>query len=76
MSLASFYRKRDSVLCTASVSPLDRDKDTVLDPIKMLAHFAVIFFTITSFCRTKSLGKEENARGEEPLFKGGGVCNL
>ena len=33
--------KEASVLCTASVSPLDRDKDTVLDPRKMLAHFSV-----------------------------------
>ena len=33
------------VLRTTSVSPLDRDKDTVLDPRKMLAHFSVIFFT-------------------------------
>ncbi len=35
-----FYKKR-FVLCTTSVSPLDRDKDTVLDPRKMLAHFSV-----------------------------------
>ncbi len=31
-----------SVLCTASVSPLDLDKDTVLDPRKMLLHFSVL----------------------------------
>ena len=29
------------VLRTTSVSPLDRDKDTVLDPRKMHAHFSV-----------------------------------
>ena len=28
------------VLRTTSVSPLDRDKDTVLDPRKMLTHFS------------------------------------
>ena len=33
--------KKSFVLCTTSVSPLDRDKDTVLDPRKMLAHFSV-----------------------------------
>ena len=30
------------MLCTTSVSPLDRDKDTVLDPRKMRAHFSAI----------------------------------
>ena len=32
---------KGSVLRTASVSPLDRDKDTVLDPRKMHPHFSV-----------------------------------
>ena len=32
--------KKSFVLRTTSVSPLDRDKDTVLDPRKMLAHFS------------------------------------
>ena len=31
----------DFVLRTTSVSPLDRDKDGVLDPKKMLSHFSV-----------------------------------
>ncbi len=45
-----FYKKR-FVLCTTSVSPLDRDKDTVLDPRKMLAHFSVLGdFTGRLFC--------------------------
>ena len=35
--------KESFVLRTTSVSPLDRDKDTVLDPRKMLTHFSVIF---------------------------------
>ena len=41
--LAFFYKKR-FVLCTTSVSPLDRDKDTVLDPRKMLTHFSVTMY--------------------------------
>ena len=70
------------MLCTTSVSPLDRDKDTVLDPRKMLAHFSVFRFVQEKQCvnlcgktqrRSKSLGKEESARGEEPLFKA--VCS-
>ena len=32
------------VRCTTSVSPLDRDKDTVLDLRKMPAHFSVFDF--------------------------------
>ena len=32
------------VLSTTSVSPLDRDKDTVLDPRKMLLHFSALYF--------------------------------
>ena len=36
-----FVNIKSFVLCTTSVSPLDRDKDTVLDPRKMLAHFSV-----------------------------------
>ena len=36
-----FIKISDSVRCTASVSPLDRDKDTVLDPRKMHSHFSV-----------------------------------
>ena len=32
--------REDSVLRTVSVSPLDRDKDTVLDPRKMRVHFS------------------------------------
>ncbi len=75
------------MLRTASVSPLDRDKDTVLDPRKMLTHFSVIrIFPATSIVISmkqeplrenakgvKSLGKERSARGEEPLFKA--VCS-
>ena len=38
--LALFIRK-SFVRCTTSVSPLDRDKDTVLDPRNMLVHFPV-----------------------------------
>ena len=38
--------KEASVLCTASVSPLDRDKDTVLDPRKTLVHFSVFDYRI------------------------------
>ena len=35
------FNKKRFVLCTTSVSPLDRDKDTVLDPRKMHSHFSV-----------------------------------
>ena len=38
--LSHFHKNEDFVLRTTSVSPLDRDKDTVLDPRKMLAHFS------------------------------------
>ena len=75
--------REDSVLHTASVSPLDRDKDIVLDPRKMLAHFSVLNLLLRkpSYKKktkseplrnaksVKSLGKERSARGEEPLFK-------
>ena len=40
------YFLESSVRCTASVSPLDRDKDTVLDPRKMLVHFSVFDYRI------------------------------
>ena len=36
------FFNEDFVLRTTSVSPLDRDKDTVLDPRKMRAHFSAI----------------------------------
>ena len=38
------FNKKNFVLCTTSVSPLDRDKDTVLDPRKMLLHFSALYF--------------------------------
>ena len=38
----AFFYKKSFVLSTTSVSPLDRDKDTVLDPRKMHTHFSVI----------------------------------
>ena len=76
------FFNEDFVLRTTSVSPLDRDKDTVLDPRKMLAHFSAIkisapLFDVTSTSRSlcdlckgaKSLGKKGSARGKEPLFK-------
>ena len=35
--------KESFVRCTTSVSPLDRDKDTVLDPRQMHLHFSVFY---------------------------------
>ena len=42
--LLSYFFYKSFVLCTTSVSPLDRDKDTVLDPRKMLLHFSALYF--------------------------------
>ena len=66
---------KGSVLRTASVSPLDRDKDIVLDPRKMHPHFSVILCELLHERqkRIKSLGKVGCARGEEQLFKA--VCS-
>ena len=45
--------KESFVLRTTSVSPLDRDKDTVLDPIKMLTHFSVFLGGERKWCRRR-----------------------
>ena len=40
------------MLRTTSVSPLDRDKDTVLDPRKMLRIFPYLKLKISKLCGT------------------------
>ncbi len=67
--LAFFYKS--FVRSTTSVSPLDRDKDIVLDPRKMLAHFSALYFfaeesmflvtvfSMWEYCRNKN---QKNSR--------------